>query len=164
MGIEYNQHFDKKNLGANSGIISEEPDTCLVRLPKTKQHVVVSAGPRKQECGEFWSNVLSQDVRMIACLVEKCDFQYWPQEVGECIEFGQYRVTLKSKKNMRNKLVESNLEVAFSGEEGESQSANVSHIWFKGWKDFSIPEDKDEMAAFDEVVNMLTELICDESE
>ena len=42
------------------------------------------------------------------------------------------------------------------------QSANITHLWYRGWPEFFVPNELEEIAAFDQMANMLIEFACND--
>ena len=75
---ELTNEFYDMDLGGDKGAMQEPWMTTYlhvskVTLPKSNntKHAIVSMGPLERDCEIFWRVVLSQDVRLIACLAKR---------------------------------------------------------------------------------------------
>lgn len=115
-----------------------------IRSHKQPKAYIATQGPKDTDestLGDFWSMVWENSTNiiiMIAKLVEgnvvKVS-QYWPNALGECLQYGEVWVQLKTQKR-QTEYVERCFLLTCKGE-----SREVMHYQYTNWPDHSAPKE-----------------------
>ena len=116
-------------------------------------------GPTPKTVAEMWKMVLQENVELIVMLAQvfeggrqKCE-QYWPEEQGQELTFGQTTIKTTSVKKDAGIVV---TKMSVKGP-GDAQNRTITHLQFTGWPDHGVPQTADSLLKFIDTFDMLTE-------
>ena len=75
------------------------------------------------------------------------------------MKFGDFTISLKRKEKIHPYLLRLNLSVEYIY---SREALDVTHYWFLGWPEFGVPNEEGSIEAFDLLVKILVDFICDD--
>ena len=101
---------------------------------------IATMGPMRNTCPDFWKMVWVTDAKIVVMLCRYGCSKYFPTDVGETQVHGNYKVTCDFIRVENDDFIERELSVATVSQIDEKTPKNVTHLQFKTWPNYGVPQ------------------------